>query len=203
MNLLPLNLNINLDGYAMLKSRERHPAFMALKSRVLARDKKTCRYCGYTGDDTFVVNYNGNYRNNALSNLVTSCPLCAAALFVGSNESQDTHDESVDKLIYLPEVSQAQLSQLLRVIFVRISERGDKAEGAKEMYRSLRMLSRKVDEIFGEDASNVQVFTQLSIDAKVQKHRNYAAFMSKLRIIPAKNKFLRFIPSWNRMVNAK
>ncbi len=193
-NLLPLQISINLEGWSLRQSRDNHPAFKMIKNKILSRDNNHCRFCDYTGPDIGIVNLNGNYHDNKTSNLVTACSMCTNCLFIGSY--QQGNKDFIDKIIYLPEISQARVNQLLRVLFVRIHQKGDMGENAQILYRSLRFRSRKVDEIFGENISDANAFAQLSFDSHIATHRNFSEVMSNLRLLPSRNTFSKEVPIW-------
>lgn len=67
---------------------ERHrDAWTVLRESVLERDFRTCRYCGWAKPPFHVHHVDGDPRNDALSNLMTVCPLCHACRHIGRTVS--------------------------------------------------------------------------------------------------------------------
>lgn len=196
MNYLPLNINVNFEGWSVRYGRNRHPTFRTLMNKVFSRDKKTCRFCGYTGADIEVININGNYRDNSLNNLVTGCTLCAACNFVGSYKTGSSH--TIDKIIILPEVDQAKLNHLVRLLFVSITYGNkDQKENAEVLYRSLRSRAKQVDQVFGENISDCQLFAQMISDSQVAKDKDsFTKVLNELRYLPSRKTFLASIATW-------
>jgi intracellular multiplication protein IcmJ len=197
-NLLPLTIRVNLEGWSLRASRDNHPSFALLKKKVLARDNHSCRYCGYNGPDITVVNVDGNYHDNKVDNLATACTLCCNCQFLGSYAQ--TVSDSVDKILFLPEIAQGKLNQLIRVIFVDSAQQGDLAEQVQALYRALRSRAAPVEEIFGQRASDANVFAQLSFDTEITQNANYHMVMQQLRLLPSRNTYQQLIPAWRSAV---
>ena len=72
-----LQLAVNLTGYRIFIRRKQDKAFLPVAKRVYDRDAYTCQYCGFQAQiHQHIVNLDGNYLNNKLSNLATACPFC-------------------------------------------------------------------------------------------------------------------------------
>ena len=109
MRLLPLVPSAHLSAWTpdadTEKVREAHYA-------ALVRDGHTCRFCGFHADDRQgVVHLDGSHANLALDNLATACLLCDAVQDLGR---PTTVQEML--LVWLPEMSQAVLNNLVRGI---------------------------------------------------------------------------------------
>ena len=117
-------------------SRKENKAFQPLARKVLSRDEHTCRYCGFQAQEyQEVVNLDRNPRNNALSNLATSCVFCSQCHFLESIGQDDT---SGGQVVYLPEMSQQDLNSLCHVLFCAMSNKTGYADTAQEIYRTFR-----------------------------------------------------------------
>ncbi len=104
-----------------------------LKQKVLERDSHTCRFCGFKSQKYQEVRaLDGNPDNTKLDNLATSCIFC--------NQCFDLEKTSLMRsgvLIWLPEMSQAELHHTARAIYVARISQGSMAETAKAAYKTL------------------------------------------------------------------
>ena len=72
--LLPVMIAANRGNWQRFKTRKRNKRFQTIEKKVFARDKHTCRYCGFQADQyQVVVNQDQNYKNNTGANLITAC----------------------------------------------------------------------------------------------------------------------------------
>ena len=110
-----LQLAVNLSGWRSFVRRKEDKAFLPVERRVLERDIYTCRFCGFQAQEfQEVVNLDGNYNNNLISNMVTACCFCKQCLFL---QAVGLDDMSGGQLIYLPEMSQGDLNSFCHVLF--------------------------------------------------------------------------------------
>ena len=63
-----------------------------------------------------VINLDGNYKNNKVTNMVLACPLCAQCFFL---EMIGKVANTGAILIYLPEISQEDLNLYAMLYFVQ------------------------------------------------------------------------------------
>lgn len=88
--------------------------FGAIRPRVLARDMHTCQFCDWKADLYQDVHHrDNNHRRNVMENLCTACKLCHACYHLGL-----AGQNNGAVMIYLPEVSQADLNNFLRACWV-------------------------------------------------------------------------------------
>lgn len=91
--------------------------YLAKKPDILKRDDYTCQYCGFKAKKFQEIHHLDNdHKNNADSNLITTCTLCHMVNHVGFAGIKQTA-----KLIYIDpkyNVSQAQLNQVVRALWV-------------------------------------------------------------------------------------
>ncbi len=186
-------LNASLTNFAAFMGRKGHPKFKQLAQKILERDEHTCRYCGFQARDfQEIVNVNQNYRQNRMSNMVTACCFCSQCFFlevVGEAYGGGT-------LVYLPEMSQANLNAMCHVLFCAMANETDYKDSAQEIYQTLRSRGALVEEKFGEGLSSPQVFGQLLIDFKANQRKNPKALLSTLRLLPARGKFRKQVEHW-------
>lgn len=80
-----LQLAVNLSGWRIFVKRKQDKAFLPVQKRIFERDVYTCQYCGFQAKEfQEIVNIDGNYLNNKLSNMITACCFCSQCLFLES-----------------------------------------------------------------------------------------------------------------------
>ncbi len=108
-----------------------------LKDKILERDEHKCRYCGLHSDKYHNIHHRDlNLGNVKPDNLVTACAFCHQCFYL----EQVARMES-GMLIWLPEVSQAQLHHIARAVYVGRISQGPIAEASRKVYDVL--LSRR------------------------------------------------------------
>jgi len=185
-------LAANITGHALFKRRMHDPAFDKIAKKIFNRDQDTCQCCGFSAQEyQCVLNLDGNYRNNATENLITACLLCAQCQFLGAQDS--------GKVIVLPEYTQAQLNNVVRVLFCLIENDTPYNEQAKAMYRAFRHRTQNVEQLLGDGMSDAAVFGQSLIDANVDTRSNEQAF-GYFRLLPSRVGLELPIAYWSTLI---
>lgn len=198
MKLLPLTLAAYKGNWQRFISRKRNKRFLEIQKKVFSRDKKTCHYCGFISNKyQVVVNRDHNYRNNKAANLSTACMFCAQCFFldaVGKNNHTGGH------IIYLPEVSQADLNHFCRVLFSSMLNDAPYRGKLNATYLSFYDRSKTVDEVFGPGSSEPSTFGQTLIDSNLSKKDLNSELMLSLRLLPTKKPFSQEIVYWKNNI---
>lgn len=188
-----LELKASLDAWRMYSARKIDPKFEAFQQKVLKRDRYRCQYCGFQATQyQDVVNVDGDFSNNKLSNLVTACCFCAQCFFV---ESVGVGGYGGGTLIYLPEMSQQELNSLSHVLFCAITNNTGYKSTAQALYRTFKTRAQAVESKFGEGTSDPAVLGQLIIDSDVNRSDMQRIFTS-VRLLPSRAKFRVQIECW-------
>ncbi len=189
-----LSLRVSPGASRLFFARKFDPAFAKFTGQIWKRDYYTCQFCGFQANKfQEVVNLDGNYKNNTLSNLVTACCFCAQCLFM---EMVGKGDYGGGTLIYMPEISQPELNGLSHVLFCAIANGTDYRVDAQNIYRNLKMRGQIVEDKLGEGVSNPALVGQMLLNtAANQKERN-PGWLSDLRLLPARTKFKEQIDAW-------
>lgn len=182
-------------AWRLFTARKADEKFLKFSQRILERDAYTCQFCGFQARQfQEVVNLDMNYHNNKLSNMVVACCFCTQCFFL---ESIGKGDYGGGTLIYLPEISQPELNGLCHVLFCAIANATDYRMDAQNIYRTLKMRSKIVDQKLGEGMSNPslvgQALVQASTDLKTSPN---PPWLSMLRLLPARAKFSKQIEVW-------
>lgn len=194
---LPIRLDADVTKFRLFSVRREDPAFEKYQKKVFERDQYTCQYCAFQAQSDFLVlNKNGNYHQNALSNLVTSCFFCAQCFFL---QAVGTGDFGGGVLLHLPEVSQNQLNALTHVLFSFLLSGGAQYEEAKNMYRALRLRSQLVEQHLGEGMSQPALYGQLMVDVlQGNREKEGSAWRDSLRLLPQVSSFLLQVKQWHQ-----
>ena len=191
---MPLTLIIgaNSDGWSIFTRRRNDAEFQKNAALLYKRDNYTCQYCGFKAEKfQDIVNVDGNYKNSTKKNMVTSCRFCTMSQFLGCGAAGG-------KIIYFPELSQAELNNFVRVLFCSMAMHSEYADSAKSLYRNFRNRTQAVEQIFGEGSSEAEVFGQTLIDAGPAETQREA--LQNFRWLPNKSNYEKIIEYWATQV---
>jgi intracellular multiplication protein IcmJ len=189
-----LQLTVNLAGWRIFIRRKEDKAFQPVSKRVLERDNYTCQYCGFQAKEyQEVVNLDGNYLNNKLSNMITSCCFCAQGLFI---QAAGLDEMGGGQLIYLPEMSQADLNSFCHVLFCAMGNNTGYQDSAQAIYRSLKFRSQIIDSKFGSGTSNPTVIGQMIIEYQDRFPDKKIDILKDMRLLPSHTKFRVQLEAW-------
>lgn len=189
-----LQLAVNLIGWRHFASRKENQTFLPFAKRVLERDQYICQYCGFQAKEyQDVVNLDGNYQNKKASNLITACCFCSQCLFL---QSVGLDEMSGGQLIYLPEMSQADLNSFCHVLFCAMGNSTGYQESAQSIYRSFKFRGQIVENKFGTGTSNPSVFGQMILEYQDQFPDQGAHVLKDLRLLPSNVKFRVQLEAW-------
>lgn len=187
----PLKLQAHFGNWSLFIGRKQDPAFAPFSQRVLNRDAYTCQFCGFQArEHQEVINLDGNYHNNKITNLVTACILCAQCHFLDAVGAL----YGGGRLICLPDMSQAELNSFSHVLFCAMANRTNYMDTAQNTYRTLRFRSQLVDDKFGEGMSEPRNFCQMLLN--VDETLDQDLIFKDLRLLPLYAKFKDQLSDW-------
>ncbi len=190
----PLQLAVNLIGWRHFARRKEDKKFLPVSKRVHERDHYICQYCGFQAKEfQDVVNLDGNYLNNKLSNMITACCFCSQCLFL---QGVGLDEMSGGQLIYLPEMSQADLNSFCHVLFCAMGNSTGYQESAQTIYRSFKFRGQVVENKFGTGTSNPSVFGQMVVEYQDQFPAKGGEVLKDLRLLPSNVKFRTQLEAW-------
>lgn len=188
-----LKLSASFNSWRLYSARKADERFKAYEHKVFERDNYTCQYCGFQAKiHQEVVNLDYNFKHNQLSNLVTACCFCAQCFFI---ESIGVGGYGGGNLIYLPEISQAELNSFCHVLFCAIANDTGYKGSAQTLYRSFRQRTQLVEEKFGEGTSDPAIFGQLIIDSGISQDVT-DKLLTNIRLLPSRARFRVQIEQW-------
>lgn len=189
-----LQLAVNLNGWRVFIRRRDDKAFLPVAKRVYERDNYTCQFCGFQARQyQEIINRDGNYSNNKLTNMATSCCFCSQCLFL---ESVGLDEMGGGQLIYLPDMSQADLNSFCHVLFCAMGNGTGYQDTAQTIYRSLKFRGQPIEKKFGSGASNPSSFGQLLMEYQARNPESEINILSDFRLLPSYTKFKVQLDAW-------
>jgi len=189
-----LQLAVNLSGWRIFIRRREDKSFLPVAEQVYKRDNYTCQYCGFQARQyQEIVNIDANYTNNKLINMITACCFCSQCLFI---QSTGLDEMGGGQLIYLPEMSQADLNSFCHVLFCAMGNGTGYQDSAQAIYRSFKFRSQPVENKFGSGTSNPAVFGQLILEYRAKNPESKVNLLKDLRLLPSYTKFKVQLETW-------
>lgn len=189
-----LKLAVNLNGWRLFTRRRDDKAFLPVSEKIFNRDHYTCQYCAFQAREyQEIVNLDGNYTNNKFSNLITACCFCSQCHFI---ESVGVDEMGGGQLIYLPEMSQADLNSFCHVLFCAMGNGTGYQETSQAIYRSLKFRSQIIENKFGAGTSNPTTLGQIILEYQLKNPGKSVEFLKDLRLLPAYTKFKIQLDAW-------
>lgn len=189
-----LQLAVNLQGWRIFIRRRVDPAFLPVAKKILERDFYTCQYCSFQAKEyQEIVNRDGNYTNNKYSNLITCCCFCSQCLFI---ESISSEEMGGGQLIYLPEMTQAELNSFCHVLFCAMGNGTGYQDTAQSVYRSFKFRSQPIETKFGPGTSNPSVLGQLILEYRSNHPEDKREVLKDIRLLPSYTKFKIQLDAW-------
>lgn len=200
MNLLPIVITAKRGNWPRFKSRRSNKSFLKLEQQILDRDQHTCRYCGFTSERyQVVVNINQDYGpgQSVPNNLATACIFCAQCFFLDGIGRDNNWGGT---LIYLPEISQADLNHFCRVLFASMLRDAPYKGKLQTVYLSLKDRENIVNDTFGPKSSDPYIFGQTLIDSNLSPEQLKHPMLQQLRVLPDRKAFTEEILYWKTTV---
>ncbi|ODN43844.1 type IVB secretion system protein IcmJDotN [Piscirickettsia litoralis] len=156
--MINLNLQAIPGNIIKFKRRKTNKTFQQLTEKIASQAQYHCQYCGLSCESFFdIVNIDGNYSNNVESNFALACQLCSPCLLM---DQYDISYNGHDRLIYLPEITQAHLN-LMVAAMAKLSVSEENKEhiiSAKTLYSSLKDRVQFLKEVCQSDLSHPGTF---------------------------------------------
>jgi intracellular multiplication protein IcmJ len=125
--------------------------------------------------------------------MITACCFCSQCLFL---ESVGLDEMSGGQLIYLPEMSQANLNSLCHVLFCAMGNNTGYQDSAQSTYRSLKFRSQIIDNKIGAGTSNPAIMGQLIVEYRDRYPDKTIDLLKDVRLLPSNTKFRIQLEAW-------
>lgn len=191
------------------KSAAADAEYQAKRPRVLQAHQNTCQYCGVKSVEGIEVHHQDcNHANNSENNLKPGCVFCHPVNHIGELAARFTRADQSEiagryvGLSYIPDISQADLSHLLRTIG-HVLLHGDEEQKfeAGALYDHLLTYSGYIEASWG--SSKASHFAIALREASTPVYEARATSMSGIRIIfsldAIKKLASRFAQEFSRM----
>ena len=189
-----LQLAVNLSGWRLYIRRREDRAFGPVAEQIYERDNYTCQYCGFQAKQyQEITNLDGNYTNNKLANMVTTCCFCSQCLFL---ESIGLDDMGGGQLVYLPEMSQADLNSFCHVLFCAMGNGTGYQDSAQAIYRSFKFRSQPIENKFGSGTSSPSILGQLILEYRAKFPDFSMEILKGVCLLPSYTKFKVQLDAW-------
>lgn len=189
-----LKLKASPSSWRLYSARKVDPKFSSFENKVFQRDGYTCQFCGFQAKlYQDVINIDGNYANNKIENMVTSCCFCAQCFFI---ESVGVGGYGGGTLVYVPELTQSQINSMCHVLFCAITNDTGYKASAQTIYRSLKFRAQLVEDKFGEGTSDPAILGHLLIDSGQVSTDVSVKIFDNIRLLPSRAKFRKQIEHW-------
>lgn len=149
MNTITLGIAQKSSAFLSLKNSD---GFAALKNKILERDKHVCQCCGFKSakyQEVYQIDASAGAKEDNLSTVCIFCHQCFSLDDVVAMRS--------GILLWLPEVSQADLHHIARALYVARISQGAMSETARKILDTLMSRRMDVRERLGTDEPAVLV----------------------------------------------
>lgn len=138
------------------------------RQKIFERDNNTCQYCGYQSNKFHLIHVkDGNPLNKKDDNLATSCIFCHQCFHL-----DQIGDMKSGVLIWMPELTQAQLHHLARSLYVARITQGPMAETArKTLEMVMNRREQAIERIKTDDPQILSLVLKDYLDKKQYEKR--------------------------------
>lgn len=163
----------------------------AVRARVLARDNNTCAGCQWKSQQWQEIHHlDHDHRNMRLDNLKTLCPLCHQVFHLPQAASTGGGN-----IIWLPEISQAQLNRMCIPLFVAMSDPKHAWHGAAtSIYGDLEACRETMESAFGQ--SDPSYLAQVLLNMSKEQYSDRARVLAPIRLLAHPSRFPYEIEYW-------
>ena len=191
-----LSIDAQTDNWRLFNTRANDVRFKEYADYIFSRDEHKCQFCGFQSKVNMdIVNLNNDYGDNKTSNLVTACPLCSQCKFI---DMVGYTENTGGMIIYLPEISQAQLNGLCHALFASSNLGTEEHKITKDIMNNLKLRAKLVEKKFAKGVNKPSLLGQLMIDTPMQNKESFYELIRKnLRLLPDADAFKKCLYKWS------
>lgn len=204
---LPIVLSVKARNWRQNDeaSEDADAAFKNVRRKALERDDNTCRFCGFRAHSWQEVHHlNDDHADNRLENLVTACIFCHMCHHIGR---AGLNDEA--SIVWLPEISQARISHLVRSSLVAqrwaepyitnarhgapslVQAAKFIADAAKSLMAKMRSREAEADRILGTSSATILAEALMGIanSGSSEAYEQRAKYLHGIRLLPTGSRY--------------
>ena len=162
-----------------------------VRNQILKRDDNTCQGCGWRSERWQEIHHrNGDHSDYNLDNLETLCPLCHQVFHLPTAAAT-----SGGSIIWLPEMTQAQLNLICIAIFVAIRDNRSRwKHPAQALFQQFEARKAIMEEQMG--SCDPGALAQVLIKLSPEQYQERQKIISPLRLLPYHTRFQTAIEHW-------
>jgi len=201
---IPLLLSVKRGTWRQDDSAENMESsdkeFQDVRKSILVRDGHVCQGCGFRSNAFQEVHHrDDDHSNNAKENLITLCTFCHKTFHLGFCGLGE-----FGTIIYLPELSQTALNNIVRMIGIGVSSKERKwRDICQEVYEQLRVRANDMDTTFKEyfvgfpnPPSNPLTIASILSSIDDEDYARREAWVKDFRILHDPTKYKQQIDFW-------
>ena len=188
-----------------------------LRKQVIAQGRfgRRCHFCDFafgTTDSFDIHNLDGDHTNNELENLVPVCELCHAPFHLDTVSKKWPSDPG--KIVFLPELTQVQLNNLLQVIFYcmamqsvaagpeKVASTAEQGINPHTVYRRITDRAHQVEmnskgEPVRKGLSDPLVCGRVLLDMSDEEYEQRSVLLGGCRYVPGADYFIQQAGLWS------
>lgn len=168
-------------------------ALRKIRDKIIARDNDTCQACGWVSRQWQEIHHlNSDHSDHREKNLATLCPLCHQVFHLP--QASATNGGSI---IWLPEISQADLNQMCIALFVAMRQpKGQWASSARIIQGVFESRVTVAEDFLGR--SDPGMLAQALLRMKPEQFERREKLTSALRLLPHPARFQSEIEYWEK-----
>lgn len=188
-----------------------------LRKQVIAQGRfgRRCHFCDFafgTTDSFDIHHVDGDHTNNEIENIVPICELCHAPFHLDTVSKKWPSDPG--RIVFLPELTQIQLNNLLQVIFYSMAMQSAAAAGEKvpsiasqafhphTVYRRITDRAHQVEmnssgETVRKGLSDPMVCSRVLLDMDDEEYAKRSVLLGGCRYVPGADYFIQQAGMWS------
>lgn len=182
--MIPITLGIAQKSSAFLSAKSSDD-FLPLKNKIFERDSHTCQCCGFKSDKYQEVHQIDPASGLKEDNLTTVCIFCQQCFAL-----DDVVKMRSGILLWLPEISQADLHHIARALYVARISQGPMSETARKILDTLMTRRADVRERLGTDEPSVLVNVLQDYISR-KKYAERSKRLNGIRVFPLDRRIIR------------
>jgi hypothetical protein len=181
----------NAEGWINYKKKKNGPKAKELTDeKLLKQFNYCCQVCNFKSRNHLSV-LTPDLLSKKINQPVVVCDMCLHGFFIGGRDVPG-------RLIAMPELSQKELINFVRALFVKMKSKGQIKIKSGEMFRHIFKRHEWVENNCGKGTSNPEDFGQAMIDASLTDVRPGQGILKHIRYLPALSEVEASVLYWQK-----